>query len=385
MKKFFLMIIVFLLIWCCRAYAEPIERVDEEEILREQTELYGTEISEEMENFEGTGIHEVVPGFDAEELLSGLVEGKEVFSVNSVIDKGLDILFGEMKNTVRLLVMIVAIAVFCTYLTNIQSSFQTNEMSGVAFFVCYLVISGITAAALLEVVDCGRVLVNNISVFMRMMVPVMLVSLASSGAPVSATTFELVMVGVIEITEWIIEVFFIPMIMMSAALNLVNNLSNSLNADKLVQFMNKTIKWGIGIVMTVFVGVMSLQSIVSGGADALTVKVTKFATSNLIPVVGGSLAETVETVIKCGVVIKNSVGVLGIIVVVLMAAVPLLKIAACLIMFRLCAAVVQPISDEKIVKCVSGVSDAIASVLGLVTAVTVMFVIILTIIIKVAS
>ncbi len=385
MKRFAILIVGMMLFLSCTAAAEELDLVDEKEILKEHTELYGSEISQEMEKFEGTGIDRIVPGFDAEELLSGLVEGKEVFSVSSIIEKALDILFGEMKNTVRFLVMIIAIAVFSTYLTNIQSSFQTNETTGAAFFVCYLIISGIAAAALLEVIDCGRVLVNNIAVFMRMMVPVMLVSLASSGAPVSATTFELVMLGIIEITEWVIEVFFIPMIMMSTALTLVNNLSSNLNAEKLVQFMNKFIKWGIGIVMTIFVGVMSLQSIVSGGADALTVKVTKFAASNLIPVVGGALSETVETVIKCGAVIKNSVGVLGIIIVVLMAAIPLIKIAACLIMFRLCAAVIQPISDEKIVKCISGVSDAVSGVLGLVTAVTVMFVIILTIIIKVAS
>ena len=243
---------------------------------------------------------------------------------------------------------------------------------------------GIAAATPMETVNCGKNLVGNIAVFMRIMVPVVMTTLVTSGAPVSASSFELVMVGIIEITEWIIEIFFIPMLMMTAALSIVNNLSESVNAEKLVQFMNKMLKWGIGIIMTVFVGVMSLQGIVSGGADGLTLKITKFATSNLIPIVGGSLAETVDTVISCGAVIKNSVGVLGVIIVILMSAVPILKIGACLIMFRLCAAVLQPISDKRIVKCISELADTVAGVMGLTSAVTVMFIILLTIVIRFA-
>ena len=161
----------------------------------------------------------------------------------------------------------------------------------------------------------------------------------------------------------------------------MNNLSEKVNAEKLVQLLNKTVKWGLGIMLTLFVGVTGLQSIASGGADGLTVKVTKFAASNLIPVVGGILSESVETVMNCSIVIKNSVGVVGIILVALIAVIPLAKVAACLILFRLCAAVIQPVADKKIVKCVSELADSVSCVFSMITAVTVMFVIILTIII----
>ena len=137
--------------------------------------------------------------------------------------------------------------------------------------------------------------------------------------------------------------------------------------------------------MTLFVGIMGLQGVVTGSADGLTVKVTKFAAANLIPMVGGILSESVETVMNCSVVIKNSVGVLGIIFVILIAAVPILKVTASLIVFRLCAAVVQPISDKKIVKCISELADSIAGILALMVAVAVMFIIIITIIINVGN
>ena len=244
---------------------------------------------------------------------------------------------------------------------------------------------GISAAAFLGVVRSGRAAVENISVFMRIIVPVVLTGLASCGAVISAGAFEAILIGVTETVEWALEVVFIPLIMMAAAMNIVNNLSEKLNVDKLAGLMNKAVKWGMGIMLTVFVGITGLQGIASGGADGLTVKVTTFAASNLIPVVGGILSESVETVMNCSIVIKNSVGVAGIMLVILIAVIPLTRAAANLILFRLCAAIIQPIADKRIVKCLSEMADSVSCIFSIIAAVAIMFVIILTIIIGVGN
>lgn len=355
------------------------------EIIDEYTKMYGEELADGVDSLENTDLQQLVPGFNAEEILSGLARGENIFSVHEILDRGVQLLAGEVRSTLKILIFIPVIAVLTTYLTNIQDNFESKGATKAAFFVCYLIIAGLATAAFLEVVQSGKEVIGNISVFMRILVPVSLVTLASSGALASATTFEMIFMGVIEVTQWIIDKFFIPVILMAAAISLVNNLSENLNAEKLVQFMNKTTKWGIGIVMTLFVGIMGLQGVVAGSADGLTVKVTKFAAANLIPMVGGILSESVETVMNCSVVIKNSVGVLGIIFVILIAAVPILKVTASLIVFRLCAAVVQPISDKRIVKCISELADSIAGILALMVAVAVMFIIIITIIINVGN
>lgn len=385
MKKLIFIIGFILLFPSCVVAESSGESEETFNIIDQYTKMYGEELAEGIESLENTDLEGLVPGFNAEEILSGLARGENILSVHGIFDRGAELLAGEIRNTLKILIFIPVIAVLTTYLTNIQESFEGKGATKAAFFVCYLIIAGLATAAFLESVQSGREVIKNISVFMRILVPVSLVTLASSGALASATTFEMVFMGVIEITQWLIDKFFIPLILMTAAISLVNNLSENLNAEKLVQFMNKTTKWGIGIVMTLFVGIMGLQGIVTGSADGLTVKVTKFAAANLIPMVGGILSESVETVMNCSVVIKNSVGVLGIIFVILIAAVPILKVAASLIAFRLCAAVVQPISDKKIVKCISELADSVAGILALMVAVAVMFIIIITIIINVGN
>lgn len=385
MKKLIFIVGFILLFPSCVVAEKSGGSEDAFNIIDQYTKMYGEELAEGVESLENTDLEVLVPGFDAEEILSGLARGENILSGDRIFDKGAELLADEVRNTLKILIFIPVIAVLTTYLTNMQDNFEGKGATKAAFFVCYMIIAGLATAAFLETVQSGREVIKNISVFMRILVPVSLVTLASSGALASATTFEMVFMGVIEITQWLIDEFFIPLILMAAAISLVNNLSENLNAEKLVQFMNKITKWGIGIVMTLFVGIMGLQGVVTGSADGLTVKVTKFAAANLIPMVGGILSESVETVMNCSVVIKNSVGVLGIIFVILIATVPILKVTASLIVFRLCAAVVQPISDKKIVKCISELADSVAGVLALMIAVAVMFIIIITIIINVGN
>ena len=357
----------------------------EYELIDDYISIYGESLGDGVAAVGTADIEKVIPGFSTEEILSDLAKGKNIFSVREIIGKGTELFVAEIKRTLKLLIFIPALAVLGSYIISMQDGLQIKGAAQASFFTCYCLIAGIAAAAFFDVVGCGREIINNVSLFMRVLVPVVLVSLASSGAIVSATMFEAMLVSVIEITQWLIETVFVPFVMMAAALNIVNNLSSGLNVEKLVQFINKTVKWGLGIMLTLFVGITGLQGIAAGSADGLTVKVTKFAASNLIPMVGGILSETVETVMNCSVVIKNSVGVAGIVIVVALTIVPLVKISACLILFRLCAALVQPISDERTVKCLSGLGDSVSTVFSMSVAVVVMFVVILTIMINIGN
>lgn len=377
MKKLFVLSVIFICVWMT-ACAEN----EEFDLIGEYVKIYSSEVDSAMDSLSDEDLRQLVPNFNTEEILSGLAKGENIFSLKAVGNAALKLFAGEIRNSLKSLIFIFAMGIFCTYLTNIQSSLEGHGATDTAFFVCYIVIAGIGAATFLDVVGCAKETISNLAMFMRTMVPISMATLAASGALISAGTFEVTVVVVIEITQWVLEYIFLPLIMMSVAMSLVNNLSKDLNAEKMVQFMNKTTKWGIGVVMTLFVGVMGLQGIVSGSADGLTLKLTKFAASNLIPLVGGALSETAETVMNCSVVIKNAVGVFGIIVVALIVAVPIVKISACLILFRLCATILQMVCDKRIVKCISEFADSISGVFAILAVVAVTFIIILTIIIN---
>ncbi len=384
MKKIIYLTVFILYIMTASVYANVSQ--ESEKIINDYIDIYGEKLQDGIDKADYGNMHtDLSTDIDVKSLLKSIIKGETPTNPAKVLSQLLSILIIEVKKTLKLLLLIPAVAVLNTYVTGINSNFAAKGTSEAAFFVCYAIMAGIAATAFFETVKCGRIIIENISVFMRILIPVSLASLASSGAVVSATTFEIVLMSVIGICEFAVEKFFFPIVMMSTALNIASNISNVLKADKLVGLLNKTVKWGLGIMLTLFVGITGIQGVAAGTADGLKVKVTKFATANLIPVVGGILAETVETVMNCSVVIKNAVGIAGIISVIAVTVIPILKISACLILFRLCAAVVQPISDPRYVKCITELGDSVSSVLAMAVSLVVMFVIILTILINIGN
>jgi len=211
---------------------------------------------------------------------------------------------------------------------------------------------------------------------------VMITLLMTSGAIISATALEPTLLSIVEIGVWVIENIFVPLVMISTALNIVNGISDKFKTEKMVKFMNNTVRWGLTVMMTIFVSLAGLKSIASSGADGLTIKLSKFVTANLVPMVGGILAESVETVMNCSVVIKNSVGIFGIICLGLIAIRPALKLGAMLLLFRITAAIAEPVSDEKVVGCLSKIGDSVSVLFSMIVAVVVMFVMVVTIVLN---
>lgn len=382
MKKWIWIFLFFLILWPHTVAAQEEADAVSQEVLDEFAVLYGGQIQEGVQQLEGAGIDALIPNFQADQILRQLTAGQLDLSISGILNSGLHLLLGEVYRSLKILALVLALSVLCSYLTNLRSSFGKDGVEQIAFFACYILIAGIATAAFYDIAGCAKTAIDNIALFMRLIVPLMLTALVTGGAVISASVFEPVLLTVIEIAVTVIINVFLPLVMVGTAMNIVNSLSDRFKSEKLAKLLNQTVKWGLSCLLIIFVGVVGFQSIAAGGADGLSVKLTKFATSNLIPVVGGILAESVETVMNCSVVIKNSVGLLGILVVALIAVTPLLKIAATLLIFRITAAIAEPVSDPKIVKCLSHLADSVSVIFSMLAAVSVMFIIVLTIVVN---
>ncbi len=357
----------------------PVAAEETQEILNTYTEFYGDIFEDELEGHEGfTALFQQET---PKELLGNIIKGKIPLSFQETGRILLRFLLGEVYTGGKAMLMVLLLSILCSYLVGLKDGFGAQGVTTAAFYVCYLVIAGITAAAFYQTAECVGQTVEQIAVFMKMIVPLVITALMSCGAVVSASVFEPILITVIEFAVSLVQTVLIPLVMTTTGLQIVNHMSNKFKINKLIKFLNQCIKWMLSIMLTVFVSVAGMQSIAAGNADALSVKLSKFAASNLIPVVGGILAESVETIMNCSVLIKNAVGVFGIICLGVMAVFPLLKVAAILILFRLTAAVCEPVSDPKILSCVSELANATAVLFSILAAVTAMFIIALTIVI----
>lgn len=134
-----------------------------------------------------------------------------------------------------------------------------------------------------------------------------------------------------------------------------------------------------------FVGLLSLEGTLSSSVDGLTAKTAKAAVSSFIPVVGKMLGDTVDTVMGCASILKNAVGMVGVIIIIGICIGPVLKLASLTIIYHLGAALCQPIADEKIVKLLEQMGGTFKILLAITCSVSVMLMIGVTLVIKISN
>ena len=153
----------------------------------------------------------------------------------------------------------------------------------------------------------------------------------------------------------------------------------------MAKFLKSGVIWFLGIFLTIFVGVVSLEGTLSSSVDGITAKTAKAAVSSVIPVVGKILGDVVDSVLGCGVVLKNAVGIIGVVVIIGICIIPIIKIATLSIIYSLASAVVQPIADEKIVKLLDEMSGVFKLLLAILCSLSVILIIGITMVVKISN
>ena len=200
--------------------------------------------------------------------------------------------------------------------------------------------------------------------------PALTALLAAAGGVTSAVVFHPVLVAMVGTVASAVRFILLPLIFGSAAIGLLAHFSEELPLSRLAGLTRQIAVTILGLLCVVFSGVIAVRGAISPIADGVGMRTAKFLTKTLVPVVGGMFADAVEVVAGGSLLIKNAVGVFGLGVVFFMVAVPVLKLWAVVLIYKVVAAVIQPIVDRQVVEAISGLEGSLTLVLAaLVTAV----------------
>ena len=177
----------------------------------------------------------------------------------------------------------------------------------------------------------------------------------------------------------------IPIVLVSTALGIVSKISNKVQIDRLAKRLKSSTIWIIGVILTLFVTLVSVDGTLSSSVDAVTSKTAKAAVSNLIPVVGKILGDAVDSVIGCSSILKNAVGIVGVIIILAISIGPIIKLLLFMAIYYIGAAICEPIADEKVVKLLDTMGDTFKILLGLMFSMSTMIIIGTTLIVKISN
>ncbi len=294
-------------------------------------------------------------------------------------------LFKELAANAHLMGKLLFLAVLCALLQNLQNSFEHSAISLLAYSICYIFLAVIALTAFYNAMALARDTVGNMVGFMEALLPLLISLLAGVGAVTTAALFTPLMLFVVSTVSIVVKDVVLPLFFLAAVLQCVNFLSDKYQVSNLCGLFRQGGMVVLGLTLVIFVGVITVQGVAGGVADGVALRTAKYATATFIPVVGKMFADTVEMVMGASLLLKNAIGLFGIATVLTLCALPLIKLASLIFVIKLAGALVQPMGDEKMAKCLDGMGDNLMLVFGGVLAVAIMFFLTITMIIGVGS
>ncbi|HIU51533.1 MAG TPA: stage III sporulation protein AE [Candidatus Merdicola faecigallinarum] len=270
-------------------------------------------------------------------------------------------------------------------LRSISENLENKSVSQITYYVQYLLIASLIMVNFADIIKMVKDTIQNMVGFVQLLVPLLITLMIATGSIISANVIQPVILFMINVISNLFQTTVIPIILVSTAIAVISKVSERVQVDKVAKFMRSGSIWVIGVLLTIFVGVLSVEGTLSSSVDGITAKATKAAVSNFIPVVGKILGDAVDTVIGCSTILKNAVGIVGLVVIISICALPILKLTIITITYHLAAAVCQPIADGKIVKLLEEMGGTFKILLGILCAISVMLIIGITLVIKISN
>ncbi|WP_096153468.1 stage III sporulation protein AE [Bacillus sp. FJAT-45066] len=309
------------------------------------------------------------------------VKGDKSFSIDEWFKGGLKYLFHELLVNGKLLGSLILLTIFSTFLQTLQNAFEQKAVSKIAYAVVFMVLIILSLNSFHIAITYTKDAIQNMMGFIIALVPLLLALIASSGGLISASIFHPVIIFLMNTSGLLIQFVVLPLLYLSTVLSIVSTLSEQYKVTQLAQLLRNISIGLLGIYLTVFLTVISIQGASAAVADGITIRTAKFVTSNFIPVIGRMFTDATDTVISASLLLKNTVGILGVATIIMLAAFPAIKILSIALIYKLAAALLQPLGGGPVIKCLDIISKNVIYVFASLAIVSFMFFLSITIII----
>lgn len=350
------------------------------EIIRSQSDVIGiNNFLDSAKNYTENSF----PNLDIMQLFSDSISGNigNIFEYSNIGK----IFSNEINTAINLMISVLIIIIIHSIFKTIIENLGNSSSSQIVYFIQYLIIVTVVINTFVSILDLTKNAIKDITNFMNLLIPILITLMLTTGNLVTSNMVQPILIFMINFIGNFINSFLIPILLISITISIISNISDKIQIERLSKFLKSSIIWILGIILTIFSCTLSLEGTLSSSVDGLTSKTAKVAVSNFIPIVGKIMGDTVDSVIGCGNVLKNSVGIIGIIIILGIVLLPIIKLVVLLVAFKLVAAVCEVVADTKIVKLIDQIADSYKILLAILFSTSIMFIIGITIVIKITN
>lgn len=293
--------------------------------------------------------------FSFSDTVSGLLKGEIPFEPGQFPAMIADLFLGQLRRQKQMALQILVIVLASAVFSNFVKIFDSNQIADISFFMMYLLISTLLMRAFLTMNQSVVQTCGALNRFMRVLLPSYLVTVVLSSGTISAVGFyEITLLG-LQFLQALIVRMILPVINFYLVLLLLNQMTAEDHFSRLAELVETVVRWVTKSIFGIVVGLQAVQVLVAPALDSLKNSALHRLAKG-IPGIGNILDSAAETVVGSAVVVKNAVGVAGMLALVALCAVPILKLLASILLFRLLCALIQPISEKRMVEGIASIS-----------------------------
>lgn len=335
-KRIFLLLLLCFLLFPLSASGENLQA----EIEKQLSSLPLTD----MEN----AYEAAFPEGDFLSLLSALTKGVAVLNPEEMLQTLADAFLQTLSKSFLHLGQLLFPAILCGVMEKLKTAFSSAALGETLTGACFLMVAAVMARDLGSHIQLCRANVDKMAGLMQTLFPLLLTLLAAVGSTAGAAFFQPATVAACGIMTTLVHKVTLPLALCAAICGMLHHLSPKIQLSRLSSLMKTLTNWTLGVGFTVFLSVTALQAMGAAAADGVSLRTAKYVVDNFVPVVGGMFADTMDTLVGASLLIKNALGITGLMLLIAVSAQPMLQTLAAVMLYRGCAALLEPISHSRI-------------------------------------
>ena len=285
--------------------------------------------------------------------------------LENLLDTGSAELMGVLHKAVRSGVLLLAVVLLCSLAEGAYAGSGNENAVQVVPIVGAIAITAIAVTDVHSLIGLGREALGHMETFAKVLLPTMAVATAASGSPGGAAARQLATMLFSNVLMGLITGLLLPLVYAYIAACVAHAAVGNEGLKRVAAML----KWVVTTVLTVlligFVGYLTVSGVIAGSTDAVAVKTAKFAVSSMVPVVGSILSDAAETVLAGAGILKNAVGVFGMLVILSMCLVPFLQLGVHYLTYKVTAALSATVAEGRVAGLIDGIGGAFGLVLGM--------------------
>ncbi len=343
-------------------------------------------ISNQLANLDLSDIEQIINGLTNEQFnvfgnmpftgkVQSIISGDFKTDQGSIFSAVINLIFDDILKFIPLLASIIVVSIICGFVSNLRGESNSKSVGDIVHFICYGIVIILVMSGVVNLIKITSTTIQSLKSQMEIIFPILLTIMTAIGGTASVAVYQ---PAVALLSSFIMHVFtsvLMPIFIFMLVFTIISNLTSTVKLDKFTKFFGSTFKWIIGGIFTIFMAFLAVQGITASTYDGVSIRTAKYAIRSYVPLMGGYLSEGFDVIMASSILIKNAIGASGLLLMFVSVISPIIQIVVFLLILKLAAAILEPLTDNRISEFIYSISKTISLLVVLILGVAFMYLI----------